>query len=64
MQPLNTNCFQCLQYGGKLLPPACKMNYVYRQHNYVHMGLIYVSIQHNYVHMQHSYVNMENEWLI
>ena len=39
-------------YGGILLPPTCKINYVNMQHNYVNMRLIYVDMQHNYVDMQ------------
>ena len=38
-------------YGGILLPPTCKINYVNMQHNYVNMRLIYVDMQHNYVGM-------------
>ena len=38
-------------YGGILLPPTCKINYVNMQHNYVNMRLIYVDMQHNYVDM-------------
>ena len=32
-------------YGGILLPPTCKINYVNMQHNYVNMRLIYVDMQ-------------------
>ena len=38
-------------YGGILLPPTCKINYVNMQHNYVNMRRIYVDMQHNYVDM-------------
>ena len=38
-------------YGGILLPPTCKINYVNMQNNYVNMRLIYVDMQHNYVDM-------------
>ena len=40
-----------VMYGGILLPPTCKINYVNMQHNYVNMRLIYVDMQHNYVDM-------------
>ena len=36
--------------GGILLPPTCKINYVYMQNNNVHMRLIYVDKQY-YVDM-------------
>ena len=39
---------QAHTYGGILLPPTCKINYVNIQHNYVNMRLIYVDMQHNY----------------
>ena len=39
-------------YGGILLPPTCKINYVNMQHNYVNMRPIYVDMQHNNVEMQ------------
>ena len=35
-------------YGGILLPPTFKINYVNVQHNYVNMRLIYVDMQHKY----------------
>ena len=38
-------------YGGILLPPSCKINYVNMQHNYVDIRLIYVDMQHNDVDM-------------
>ena len=40
-----------VSYGGILLPPTCKINYVNIQHNYVNMRLIYIHMQHNYVDM-------------
>ena len=33
---------QGLLYGGILLPPTCKINYVNMQHNYVYKQDIYV----------------------
>ena len=38
-------------YGGILLPPTCKINYVNMQHNNVNRRLIYVDMHHNYVDM-------------
>ena len=40
-----------LLYGGILLPPTCKINYVNMQHNYVNMRLINVDMHHIYVDM-------------
>ena len=42
-------------YGGILLPPTSKINYVNMQHNYVNMRLIYVDMQHNYDDMYTRY---------
>ena len=35
-------------YGGILLPPSCKINYVNMQHNYVDIRLF---MEHNYVNV-------------
>ena len=56
--PTNVSFYLTGIYGGILLPPTCKINYVNMQHNYVHMRLIYVNMQHNYVNMRLIYVNM------
>ena len=34
-----------VSYGGILLPPTCKINYVNMQHNYANIRLIYVDMQ-------------------
>ena len=39
-------------YGGILLPPPRKVNYVNMQHTYANMRLIYVNMQQNYVDIQ------------
>ena len=50
-------------YGGILLPPTWKINYVNMQHNYVNMRLIYVNMQHNYVNMRLIYVIMQHYYI-
>ena len=57
-----TNCNNEL-CGGILLPPTCKINYVYMQNNNVHMRLIYVDMQNNYVNMRLVYVNMQHNYV-
>ena len=53
----------CYLYGGILLPPTCKINYVNMRDNYVNMRLIYFNMQHNYVDMLHKYVNMRDNYV-
>lgn len=45
-------------YGGIILPPICKINYVIMQHNYVNMPLIYVNMQHHYLDIIMSHVDI------
>ena len=37
-----------VMYGGILLPPTCKINYVNMQHNYVNMRFIYIDMFSQY----------------
>ena len=50
-------------YGGILLPPVWKINYVNMQHNYVDMRPIYANTKHNNVDMQHNHVNMRGNYV-
>lgn len=54
-----------LTYGGKVLPPICKINYRYvNMHNdYLYMWLNYVNLQNSYVDMQCDYVNSWDDYV-
>ena len=52
------------KYGGILLPPTCKINYVITQNDFVNIQLIYENFQQNYMyfHLQ-KYVNMQDYYV-